>query len=426
VTPCVARALIRRRSSKPVCSVRIETPWQFSVRSAPAPGACARPDRRGKGTGSATRRFHVLLTLLTWGLPELNVVPDAETPPQSSTPVKCQRSGKIGWPYLPCTSLVVEVYSTSAYEVSSAGVWQSRDGAELDRGERKMRWESVSNWLGQATQKVGTRFRALWRVTRWVLLLGLVLVAVLIVTLVATHICLVFQKSPPVVLRWLPDFILGLLFGSSATLLQEDRYGALVSDMIAAFAFVVTVATVLQAALYKRKVEKDYSQKLTEAKSDYAKKTGISAQAIRDPGNDDLIWMVEHYREGDEITIFGVGFEWLKENQEMREIVSNLAHQSKLRLVSYKPENAVKQAFERAEAGDLFRNLRRCFRYSSETGKVVCTMIKKSETEWKFLYKSRPDRSGHAFNACVLNDTDSTRELLHILAALTNADHWGI
>jgi hypothetical protein len=282
----------------------------------------------------------------------------------------------------------------------------------------------VSNWLAQRTHKAVTWLRPLWRVVYWILFLGLVLVAVLIVTLVATHIWLIFGKSPPCLFRRLPDFVLSLLFGSSATKLQEAQYGALVSDMIAGFAFVVTVWAILQAILYKRKVRKDYENKLAQAKLDSEEKTGISSQPIKIAGDDDLIWMLGHYREGDEIAIFGGGFEWLKKNKEMRKLVSGLAAKGKLKLVSYKSENEVREAFRSAQAEDLFNNLKGCFKYGSGTGKIVCTMIKKSATESKFLYKSRPE-TGHAFNACVLNDTDSTRELLHILAALTNPDHWG-
>ena len=87
----------------------------------------------------------------------------------------------------------------------------------------------------------------------------------------------------------------------------------------------------------------------------------------------------------------------------------------------------MKEAFQAVDGGaTLFEELDKGrFRYNSGMPKIVCTMIKKSATEWKFLYKSQPDTSGHAFNMCVLNDTNSTRELLYVLAALTNPDHWG-
>jgi hypothetical protein len=229
--------------------------------------------------------------------------------------------------------------------------------------------------------------------------------------------------------------ILRLLFGSGAAQLSETQYASVVSDMIAAFAFVMAAWAVVHARLYKRKVHRElqdakqeYKVKLDAAREDFEKRTGIMSTPIKQELDDDLKWMLPHYKEGDRITVFAGGFAWLASNSEMKDRVLELAGENKLYLISYKTKEQVEKAFNTADAMDLFGRLKSCFRYKSGLGnsdKVVCTMIQRSPTEWKFLYKSRPE-SGHAFNAQVLSDTDSIRALLHILSRLTKPDHWGV
>lgn len=289
--------------------------------------------------------------------------------------------------------------------------------------------------------KAATSFiciKILRAVCRWaccILVVLLVLWAFTVATLVATHICLIFNKGPLEICRWWPDMILRLLFGSSAAQLTEAQYASLISDMIAAFAFVVAVAAVVQVILYKRRVERgllqaqaEYEYKLKEAKKDFERKMGITSQPIEKMGDDDLKWMLPHYKEGDRVTVFAGSFDWLGDNPEMKKRILELAEEDKLNLISYRTKEQVRDSFERKNAVKLFENLIDCFRYESgldDVNKVVCTMVQLSATEWRFLYKSLPDEEGHAFNACVLSDTDSTRQLLHILSQLTRADRWG-
>jgi hypothetical protein len=275
-------------------------------------------------------------------------------------------------------------------------------------------------------------------VYRWghaFLLLFLVLWAGTVVTLVATHICLIFGKGPLGPCRWWPDLILGFVFGSSAAQLTESQYASLVADMIAAFAFVMAAWAFVKARLYKSKVQRelaaakqDYDERLKTAQKEFDKKLGIISCPIEVEEDDDLKWMVPHYEAGDRITVFAGEFAWLATNQAMKRRVCQLAREDKLKLVSYKTKAQVEQGFQRKNKTELFNELKRCFRYESglgSTNKVVCTMIQQATSELKFLYKSGTGQSQHAFNAQVLNDTDSMRALLRILFELTKAEHWG-
>lgn len=297
-------------------------------------------------------------------------------------------------------------------------------------------WRSISNSLKAALSSAWRR--VLRHVCRWayfILIALLVVWAATVVMLVATHICLIFGKGPLGLCRWWPDMVLSLVFGSSAAQLTEAQYASLVSDMIAAFAFVVAVAAVVQAILYKRRVGRgllqaktEYQNKLKEAKKDFERKMGITSQPIENKGDDDLKWMLSHYKEADRVTVFAGSFDWLGDNKQMKNRILELAAEDKLNLVSYRTKEHVKDSFERKNAVELFENLKDCFRYESDlddVNKVVCTIVQLSATEWRFLYKSLPDEKGHAFNACVLSDTDSTRQLLHILSQLTRGDRWG-
>jgi len=216
---------------------------------------------------------------------------------------------------------------------------------------------------------------------------------------------------------------------------MESQYSALVSDMLAAFAFVVTVGVVVQSVLYKRRIHKElvrekheYEKKLKEAQKAFEQRMGITSQPIKQMEKDDLKWMLPHYKEADGITVFAGGFGWIATNSELKNRILELAHEKKLKLISFRNMAEVKKSFEEKNALSLFEGLKSCFKYESGLGdgkKVVCTMIQISPTARKFLYKSLPDEQGHAFNTCVLSDTDSTRELLHILYQLTRPEWWG-
>lgn len=275
---------------------------------------------------------------------------------------------------------------------------------------------TISKAFTAATSFVWRRvFCPIFRFAYYALIAFLVLWAFTVVTLVATHICLIFNKGPLEIFRWWPDLSLGLLFGRTATQLAEHQYSALVSDMIAAFAFIVTVGAVVQARLYKRNLRRRLQREL-----------GIEASPITQKGKDDLEWMLQHYRTAEHVTIFAGSFDWLGQNGEMRDQIIKLAKEGNLELVSRRTKAEVDKSLEKdTELYTALSTLSDHFRCESELNGVTCTMIRALGTPSKFLYRSSTTDPDKAFNACVFTNTEQSRELLHILSQLTKAEHWG-
>jgi hypothetical protein len=213
---------------------------------------------------------------------------------------------------------------------------------------------------------------------------------------------------------------------SSFTLfgLKEEQYKTLVSDAIFMLAFGFALIPLIQASRNTKKLR----QELKKAQEQFQKEHGIESFPIDKEGEDDLAWMLPHYQKATRLTIFAGSFDWLADTPEMEKRILELAGEGKLDLVSYKSKEEV------TEAGQMKRKLKSLFKtlgddhfkFNSELKDVKCTFVQKSALDTEFLYKSKSDDDGgHMFNACVLNDTDKSRVLLHILSELTKAEHWG-
>ncbi len=234
---------------------------------------------------------------------------------------------------------------------------------------------------------------------------------------VIIHIILGILLFVVIVLHVLSIFSSCTLFG-----LKEDPYKALVSDAIFVLAFGFALIPLIQASQNTRKLRQD----LKKAQEQFQKEHGIRSIPIEKEGEDDLAWMLPHYQKAKRITIFAGSFDWLADKPEMEERILELAGEGKLDLVSYKSKEQVDEALRtKQNLKNLLEMLGDHFKFNSKLEEVKCTVVQKSATDWEFLYKSRPDDAGHAFNACVLSDTNRSRELLHILTQLGDAKHWG-
>jgi len=219
-----------------------------------------------------------------------------------------------------------------------------------------------------------------------------------------------------IVLHVLSTFYPFTLFG-----LEEEQYRVLVSDAIFGLAFGMALIPLIQASQNTRKLR----QELKKAQEQFQKEHGIQSFPIEKKGEDDLAWMLPHYQKARRITIFAGSFDWLADKPEIEKRILELAGESKLDLVSYKSKEQVEEALRTKNLQSLLQTLGDHFKFNSKLEDVTCTIVQKSATYWEFLYKSRPDDAGHAFNACVLSDTNRSRELLHILTQLGDAKHWG-
>ncbi len=212
------------------------------------------------------------------------------------------------------------------------------------------------------------------------------------------------------------------VFSSFTLGLKEEQYKVLVSDAVFVLAFGIALIPLFQVSQNTTKLR----QELKKAQEQFQKEHGIQSSPIEKKGEDDLTWMLPHYQKAKRLTIFAGSFDWLADKPEMQKRILELAGEGKLDLVSYKSKKQVAEAFRtKKNLQSLLQTLGDDhFKFNSKLEDVTCTIVQKSATDWEFLYKSRPDDAGHAFNACVLSDTNRSRELLHILTQLGDAKHW--
>ncbi len=234
-----------------------------------------------------------------------------------------------------------------------------------------------------------------------------------IILTIVLGVLLLVVVSLHVLSKFCPFTLLGL---------EEEQYEAIVMDAILLLAFGIALIPLIQALQNTRKLREE----LKKAQEQFQKEHGIQSFPIEKEGEDDLTWMLPHYQKARRITIFAGSFDWLADKPEMEKRILELAGEGKLDLVSYKSKEQVEEALRtKKNLQDLLEMLGDHFKFNSKLEEVKCTIVQKSATDWEFLHKSRPDDAGHAFNACVLGDTNRSRELLHILSQLGDAKHWG-
>lgn len=197
--------------------------------------------------------------------------------------------------------------------------------------------------------------------------------------------------------------------------LTENQYSPIVSDLILLIGFFAAIIPILTMWSSLKKLQANFENK-----------HGIKSSPIDTEGEDDIEWMLGQFKGAKHITIFAGGFAWLNKKQGMKDLLQKLATEKKLDLISHGSEDYVREAFRVERATPLYNRLKECFIYNSGLDQaVVCTLVKDSTLESRFLYKGRSDSDGGAeFNACVLADADQNRVLLHILSELTRARHW--
>jgi len=251
----------------------------------------------------------------------------------------------------------------------------------------------------------------------WIFLVFLGFLAVASICMVMTHICLVFNMTPPSILEWWPNLLLGLFGTDVVTLKQQNQYGVIVADMIAICAFTFAVLPWIQGVVYKIRIKRDIHEKF-----------GFEFIPVKEPGKDDLIEMLKRYKGADSLTIFCGGFDWLGRNDEMRNEIEQLANENKLKLISFRSEEQVQGKFTEEGYQELFENLKETlktnFRFDSGLTDIKCSVIRFfGGAKTRFLFRQSSERN--PFNAGFLGSSEYSRELLLILEKFTSAKEWG-
>lgn len=253
--------------------------------------------------------------------------------------------------------------------------------------------------------------------------------ALLSVSFVFAHISDVAANAQPGWFEWsvdnlckpCADWVLNQL-GFDRKKLDDASYSKLTADMIAVCAFTFAVWPVLLAFYVARRLENQAGVKNIPVKSDY------QAQAT----------MFKYFKGADEITIFCGSFDWIGDHPKLKDQLVGLARASrgagrkytdrgrKLRLVSFRDKEAVREAFQSKRRIEIFRELEDCFWFSSPLGEgVKCSVVRKKRgRNVTFLYMWQPDGEPTS-NASVRTGGGETRELMEILDNFANSQKWG-
>ena len=251
----------------------------------------------------------------------------------------------------------------------------------------------------------------------WIFLVFLGFLAVASICMVMTHIYLVFNMTPPSIVEWCPNLLLGLFGTDVVTLKQNNQYGVIVADMIAICAFTFAVLPWIQGVVYKIKIKREIQEKF-----------GFEFIPVKIPGEDDLVEMLKRYRGADQLTIFCGAFDWLGKNAKMRAEIEQLANENKLKLISFRSEEQVQGKFTEKGYQDLFETLKKTlktnFRFDSGLIDIKCSVIRFfGGAKTRFLFRQSSEQN--PFNAGFLGSSEYSRELLLILEKFTSAKDWG-
>lgn len=259
------------------------------------------------------------------------------------------------------------------------------------------------------------------------------------ILLTLTHITLTLGKTPCWFVQWFPNWILGWFGTDSAKLIAEQIYAVIVADMIAICAFVFAVVPAIQAAIYKINLKR----RLRNAH-------GLEVFKVKNEGMDDLDKMLECYNRADHITVFCGDFDWLqatnikdtekyklssdkdkkkydKKAEKMMKFVTDYAGNKKITLVSSKSIDLVREALRkkntRGNQRSLFDSLESRFVFNCSIG-IKCSLIKKINDEYAFLYRSHSGDKNHSFNAHMFTGATESKELINILRRLIESGPW--
>lgn len=290
--------------------------------------------------------------------------------------------------------------------------------------------------------------RFLGGVLRWLIIpllyVLIILAAITAACLVWRHIGLLTGTGCPKSIVWYADWTAEKFLQADVKMLEEeDKYAPVVSDLIVALAFVVAVVPLIQAWGYRRRLKRELREK-----------QGFEVYKVKKVGRDDMAKMLEFYEGAQHIIVFCGGFDWLqpealrrltgtkgvkrlianikyymqqkrmKKAIKLIELVKNLAQENKITFVSFRSIEEVSKQLNGEDGGALFKQLQKRFVFNSGV-EVKCSLIKRSDVEYTFLYRSFSSQDPHKlFNACIFKGTDESRELINIVTGLVRYGKW--
>ena len=260
-------------------------------------------------------------------------------------------------------------------------------------------------------------------------------VRVLLVTMwcygvVCLLVALTVWPHPHWTLGWGIDLILRAKTDDPSAMASAE-YLSNVTSILAAWAFLSTAWLKVMGCLRKRRNDRLYEERLAVAKKEIYRKQGFDVEPVMKKGKDDLKWMQKYYKNAGMIIVFAGSFDWLDDYKPLRKTIVRLARANKITLISYRDERVVREALSNihipVESGgntNLYDELKDRFYFNSGL-RIICSLVwDKLEVETRFLYRS-PSKE-HAFNVCVLLDTEHSKLLVKIIGDLIEARYWGV
>lgn len=193
-------------------------------------------------------------------------------------------------------------------------------------------------------------------------------VGFIVLSLMKTQVTMQSGNAPNDIFKVVSDCVVGFMSGNVETL-GTNQYLQTLTPLLQGATFIATVffiavpyISVSRRLRRRRKME--------------------SLKVVRLTGRgQDIEIMSRHFRNAEEIIINSGDFSWILENSNMRDLVVDMANRHKLKLISYRSRDEVKESL-----GDqLFNRLESSLSYAPERN-IKCAVISHT-TEKTFLYK---------------------------------------
>ena len=244
------------------------------------------------------------------------------------------------------------------------------------------------------------------------------ILATFLVALLVANIRVSGGKPEPELIHLLTDLSLRMVGLDPKAIDETDRVIHLHTLLSALVAIITLWFAVIVPGLVIIKLRKDIQDQRI-----------VDEYEVKNVGGDDLETMYKYYRYGDDITVFSGDFDWLAKPSKLRELIMELVQADKIRLISYKSQHKITEAWRQSAAGNgssatqrarILDQLKPCFRFNDREFKF--TLIKYAHNEASFLSLVREAATGRKVNIGVHSDKNSrARAIVNIVRTLCDA-----
>lgn len=245
--------------------------------------------------------------------------------------------------------------------------------------------------------------------TKFINLLWISVVSIAFIIVISLSIIvLIFTLDQISIVRQIPiekslaHFIFDII-GINVTSLSQIQYSAILSSASGSIGLLVAMwfAVFSTYSLWKHK-------------RDLKRQAIVQTEPIYQDGVDDLKIMLKYYKLAGHVDVFAGDFDWITKNEELKNIIIELAKQEKIDLYSYKKEETVKKNINDDE---LYNHLLKPRFHFDEKKEIKCSLVEMKGNR-VFLYKSEQRIIGGENNICIIQGIDEGQYLLQMITIL--------